>query len=262
MTRAARGIIAVLAGIAALEAAVIGFALWRAGAARAAGANPVARGRALAESTGCFGCHGPGGVQPIANPGSKSGEVPGWAGGTWMMWNKSEADVRGWIADGHPAGRPADPGALIKMPAYRKFLGPGRIDDLVAYVLTVSQFGPPPSDAVGAGKEAAFRLGCFGCHGPEGRGLVSNPGSLKGYIPPWDGADYPDLVRDEAEFRQWVRNGISDRFEANPAARLVLSRQAVAMPAFRDRVTEDDLKSLAAYVAWVRANPRTGAEAR
>ena len=37
-------------------------------------------------------------------------------------------------------------------------------------------------------------LACTGCHGPQGRGSPPNPGSLKGYIPSWDGADYPDLV--------------------------------------------------------------------
>jgi mono/diheme cytochrome c family protein len=262
MTRRLRLVIVALAGMAALEAAVIGFSVWRARQARTAADTPVVRGATLASRMGCFACHGPGGAAPIPNPGSKSGQVPAWTGGTWMMWNKTESDVRGWIADGHPAGRPADASALIKMPAYRTYLSDSQLEDLVAYVLAVSQFGPPASDAVGAGQEAAFRLGCFGCHGPEGRGLRLNPGSLKGFIPPWDGPDYPDLVRDDAEFRQWVRNGVSDRFKANPAARVVLSRQAVEMPAFGDRVTDDDLKALAAYVAWVRATPRTGASAR
>ena len=261
MKRAFRVLTALVALIAFLEAAALGFVFWRAREGRSAGATSIERGRAVAEAMGCFACHGSGGGQPIRNPGSQSGEVPGWTGGTWMMWNKTEEDVRGWIADGHPPGRAPDPKALIRMPAFRKRLGRAAMDDLVGYVLAVSQFGPPPGEQVAAGKEAAFRLGCFGCHGPEGRGVLRNPGSFKGYIPPWDGADFPDLVRDEAEFAEWVRNGISDRFRANAAARAFLDRQAIAMPSYGDRVSNEEVKALAAYVAWVRATPRAPAGA-
>ena len=73
-----------------------------------------------------------------------------------------------------------------------------------------------------------------------------------------DGPDFADLVRDDAELRQWVRNGASDRFLENPIARRILEKQAIAMPAYRDRMSEDDLRSIAAYIAWVRLHPRTG----
>lgn len=260
--RRARAALAVLSLIAAGEAALLGFLAWRAKESRAAGKTPIERGRAVAESMGCFACHGPGGGQPIQNPGAQSGEVPGWTGGTWMMWNKTESDVRAWIADGHPPGRAPDPKALIRMPAFGSRLDAAAMDDLVGYVLAVSQFGSPPDETVGAGKEVAYKNGCFGCHGPEGRGVLRNPGSFKGYIPPWDGDDYPDLVRDDAELREWVRNGISERFRSNPAAKAFLDRQAIAMPAYGDRVSDDDLRALGAYIAWVRVTPRVPASRR
>jgi len=242
-----------------VEGGALALLVSRERARRAVGSTAVARGRAVAEESGCFGCHGPGGARPIANPGAKGGEVPAWTGGTWMMWNQSEADVREWILRGHTATHPPDEKALIAMPAYEKFLTPAQVDDLVAYVLAIAQFGWPQEPGVAEGREVATRLGCFGCHGSEGRGLVRNPGSFKGYVPPWDGPEYEELVRDDAEFDQWVRNGISDRFEANPAARHFLTTQALAMPAYRDLVSDADLASLRAYVAWVRANPRNGA---
>ncbi len=230
---------------------------------RAAGGAPAVRGRAVAERLGCFGCHGPGGESPIANPGAARGRVPKWSGGTWMMFNDRPEDVRGWILDGHPPGREPDGGALIAMPAYREHLSERELEDLVAYVLAVSQFGWPEDRKVAQGRDVAVRFGCFGCHGPEGRGLVANPGSLKGYIPPWEGADYLDLVRSPEEFRQWVREGVCDRLAANPAARFFLERQAIPMPAYGDRLSEEELPALLAYVEWVRANPRGGsAEAR
>jgi mono/diheme cytochrome c family protein len=245
------GAIAMLAGFGM-------FVALRGGWQRAALDTPVQRGRLIAERMGCFGCHGAGGGQPIPNPGAKGGEVPGWPGGTWMMWNRDERDVRAWILKGRPEHREADPGALIKMPAYEKRLGPHEIDDVVAYVLAASHFGPVPDEAAAAGHEVAYRLGCFGCHGPEGRGLVMNPGSFTGYIPPWDGPDFADVVRDDAELHQWVRNGASDRFRENPVARRFLQTQAIAMPAYGDRVTDGDLRALGAYIAWVRLHPRTG----
>ena len=226
---------------------------------RAALDTPVQRGVLIAERMGCFGCHGAGGGQPIPNPGAKGGEVPGWTGGTWMMWNRDENDVRAWILKGKPAHREGDPGALIKMPAYESRLVPREVDDLVAFVLAASHFGPIDDEAASAGHEVAYRFGCFGCHGAEGRGLVMNPGSFKGYVPPWDGPDFGELVRDDEELRQWIRNGASDRFLADPIARRILESQAISMPAYKDRIGDGDLKSLGAYIGWVRRHPRTGA---
>ena len=256
MSGAARALIVLLLTAVLAEAACLVFLLQRRSWQRAVRDQPVQRGRVLAENLGCFGCHGPGGAQPIPNPGAKGGEVPGWVGGTWMMWNRDETDVRGWILDGHPAGREPDAGALIKMPAYRDHVSDAEANDLVSYVLAASHFGAIDDPRAAAGHDAAYRLGCFGCHGPEGRGLVRNPGSFKGHIPAWDGDDYVDLVRDDAEFAQWVRRGVSDRFAANPAAKLFLDTQVIRMPAYGDRVTDGEIGDLAAYVAWVRAHPR------
>ena len=255
MTRATLTAI-VISMVAVVVAAGGALLALRAGWQRAALDTPVLRGRVLAERMGCFGCHGPGGGQPIPNPGAKGGEVPGWTGGTWMMWNRDERDVRAWIATGRPQSREPDAGALIKMPAYGSRLSDRELDDLVAYVLAASHFGAIADEAAAAGHEVAYRLGCFGCHGAEGRGLVMNPGSFKGYIPPWDGADFPELVRDDAELNQWVRNGVSDRFLANPVASRILRTQAVTMPAYGDLVSDADLRALSAYVAWVRSHPR------
>jgi mono/diheme cytochrome c family protein len=248
-----------LAFLAIVEGMALGGLLLRERWLATAEATPVVRGRAVAERMGCFGCHGPGGVAGIKNPGAKGGgEVPTWSGGTWMMYNESPADVRAWILDGHPPGRSPDAKALLAMPAFRRRLKRGETDDLVAYVLTVSQFGPIDDPKASDGHEAALRYGCFGCHGPEGRGLVANPGSLKGYVPTWDGPDDPDLVRSDAEFRQWVRNGTTDRFRGNLAVRHILETEALQMPAFGDRIKSEEVEALLAYGKWVRAHPRTG----
>lgn len=248
--------IAGLAVLAALEGLALVAALTRAHWQREAADQPIVRGRRIAERMGCFACHGPGGERPIPNPGASGGEVPRWGGGLWMMYNEDEEDVRAWIRDGRAPSHAPDDGALIAMPAYGERLTEAELDDLTAYVLAVSQFGWPEDEGVAAGREVAVQLGCFGCHGPEGRGLLANPGSLKGYVPPWDGDDYAELVHDREELEQWVRNGISDRFRANPVARRILESQAIPMPAYGDRVTEEDLDGLAAYIDWLRSTPR------
>ncbi|HVT60634.1 MAG TPA: c-type cytochrome [Thermoanaerobaculia bacterium] len=250
-----------MAAAALAEGAVLAFLAVRTGWRAEAEGTAVARGRRVAERLGCFGCHGPGGAAGIANPGAKTGSVPSWPGGTWMMYNHQEGDVQAWILDGHPPDRQPDAEALIKMPAFRGRLAAAELGDLVAFVLAASQFGELADPQAAAGRDAALRYGCFGCHGPEGRGLIDDPGSLKGYVPPWDGPDYPDLVRSDDEFRQWVRNGITDRFRANPAARHFVETEAVRMPAFGDRLKPEELNALLAYVTWVRKTPRGSAAA-
>ena len=251
-----RSLVAALVAIVILQGALIGFLLARSYWRGRVEGTAVVRGKAVAERMGCFGCHGPGGESPIPNPGSVTGKVPGWLGGTWMMFNQDEQDVREWILHGHPEGRAPDEGALIPMPRYEGTIGEAELDDLIAYFLAVSQFGWPEEAGVTEGRDVAVRFGCFGCHGPEGRGLVENPLSFKGYIPPWDGDDYLELVQSDAEFRQWVSNGISDRFRDNPAARRFVERQIVPMPAYGELISDEEIDQLLTFVKWVRGNPR------
>lgn len=232
----------------AAETALLGFLALRTRWQGEAGATPVQRGSKVAERMGCFGCHGPGGERGIPNPGAQGETVPEWSGGTWMMWNDKEDDTRAWILDGHPAGHKPDEAALLRMTAYRSLLSEPDLADLVAYVQTVSLAGGPDDPKEIEGMNRAQALGCFGWHGPEGRGLIENPRSFKGYVPAWDGADFTELVADEVEFRQWVRNGISDRMKRNPAARAFLDRQPIKMPAYGAKATDADLAALWAYV--------------
>jgi mono/diheme cytochrome c family protein len=115
----------------------------------------------------------------------------------------------------------------------------------------VSGFEEMPADAR-EGHDLASRLGCFGCHGPGGRGDTPNPGSLKGYIPSWSGVDYPELVRDEEELAEWIVEGSPRRLRENPVAGFFLRRQHVTMPAFGPDVTDDEIRRIGAYIRWLR----------
>jgi mono/diheme cytochrome c family protein len=219
---------------------------------------PAERGRRLAEEHGCFACHGPAGTKGAANPGRREKTVPTFAGDL-MMYAHDASDVRAWILDGVTPRKSEsrtwraqrDSGA-VRMPAYRGALTDRQVDDLVAYVLLVSK-SPEPVDSLAlAGRARAGELGCTGCHGAGGRLALRNPGSLKGYVPSWDGRDFPELVRDEREFREWVEKGISRRFDANPLARFFLERARLEMPAYERHLRDGDLEALWAYVSWLR----------
>jgi len=215
------------------------------------------RGRRLAERTGCFGCHGPEGTHGTANPGRTDKSVPEFTGDV-MMYADSPDQIREWIRDGVTVKKAASQTwreqrqkGTLRMPAFKKRLSSGEIEDLVAFVTVMSE--PEPADTAAArGQARARALGCFGCHGPGGGLSRPNPGSLKGYVPSWDGADFPELVRDRTEFGQWVEKGVSGRFGRNPMAMFFLKRAVLKMPAFETHLEPGDVDTLWRYVQWAR----------
>jgi mono/diheme cytochrome c family protein len=181
-----------------------------------------------------------------------------------MMYAKSAEDIRSWIREGStPAKRASETWrkererGTLRMPAFGKRFGPRELDDLVAFVEAVSGTpAPAEGDTLASlGLERAGKLGCVGCHGPGGRLARPNPGSLRGFVPPWDGPDFPELVRGRAEFEEWVKRGVTRRFEGNPAARWFLRRAVLKMPAYEAHLEPGDLDALWAYVTWLRAHP-------
>jgi len=216
------------------------------------------RGRRLAERTGCFACHGPEGIRGVSNPGRADKTVPNYEGDL-MMFAESPEEIRAWIERGVTPKRARSNSwkaerrrGTLRMPAFGRRLSARQIDDLVAYVMAVNG-KPEPEDTLAArGRERIEGLGCVGCHGAGGRLARPNPGSLKGYVPSWDGADFPELVSGEREFHEWVQDGVSARFKTNRLARFFLGRAVLKMPAYRQRLEPGDLDTLWAYVRWLR----------
>ncbi len=239
-------LIGVLAGLAAV-------AWWR---SRNLGA--VQRGARLAADRGCLACHGPAGRLSDPDGALGVGSVPSFEHDDVRAYAKTEAEIREWILDGRPRRlREADAGEaepVLRMPAWRGRLSASEVEELVAYVKAVSEFETPP-DEVAEGRDAAARLGCFACHGPQGRFDTPNPGSLKGYIPAWSGRDFPELARDDGEIREWIRDGSPKRLRDNSVAAFFLRRQAIRMPAYGDRVSEDEVRRISAYIGWLQGRP-------
>jgi len=241
-----------VAGLAAAALlAWLGLGWWR-----TRNLGPVARGRAVARSHGCFGCHGPGGTR--FSPGEIDG-APGFTSGDLQAYADGPGEIREWVRDGVSQRFRADleglgegERPLLRMPAFGHVLSERELEDVVAWLAVLADFQPPPSGAPAEGRAAAARFGCFTCHGPHGRADNPNPGSLKGYIPSWDGADFPELARDEGEIREWILDGTPRRLREHPVARWFLSRQVIRMPAYRGRIPASDLDLIVAYVGWLR----------
>jgi mono/diheme cytochrome c family protein len=242
-----------LASIVLLPTTGLGVASWW----RSSDVGPAQRGARLAAELGCLGCHGPGGR--LADPEGTLGvgTVPSFDHDDVTSYAKSEAEIREWIRDGRPRrlteeeGYERDP--VLRMPAWGDRLSPQELDQLVAYVRAVSDFDAVPEPAA-SGRDAAARLGCFTCHGPQGRFDTPNPGSLKGHIPSWTGRDFAELARDDGEIREWIREGSPRRLRDNPVAAFFLRRQAIRMPAFGSRVSDADMERIVGYIRWLRSS--------
>jgi len=233
-------VLAATLGILAIAAAAV---VWW----RTANVGPVQRGADLAVAQGCLGCHGGAGVSPLLPRRFEE------------LDDLEPATLREWILDGmsqqvrqDEESRKALEAAAIRMPAWRGRLTGAQVDDLVAYIRALAAADVPENVMARQGHAVAERLGCFRCHGPGGRGAGSNPGSLKGYIPPWDGADFAELVANGGELKEWILGGRPQRLQANALARFFLDRQAIRMPAFRGRLTDEELRALEAYIGWLR----------
>jgi mono/diheme cytochrome c family protein len=231
---------------------------------RSRNVSAVQRGWAVAEAHGCFACHGAGGVTGQPDMG-----VPAFSRDDLEAYVKNEGEIREWILDGmpqrlrqEPAAASAEEASLTPMPAWRSILSPREVDDLVAYVRAVGEVDRPSEPAVEKGRLAAQRLGCFGCHGPQGRGSPPNPRSLKGYIPAWDGADFPELARSDAEVKEWIVDGRPRRLREDRLARYFMDRQLIQMPAYRGRITPEEVEQVLGYIGWLRRTRPAGGQAR
>src|SRR5262249_17964452 len=191
---------------------------------------------------------------------------------TQMMYVKSTDDLREYVLDSAPRRKREDPDyrakvekAALRMPAYREHVNGRQVEDLVAFLRAASGQILPDEALAARGGEVAGAPGCSACHGPLGAGGVHNPGSFKGYVPGFWGADFDDLVRSDDELRTWIAKGELPRVAEHwfgrlffngaeyPIVRLLFPGQAIKMPAYEHFVPEADVDALAAYVRWIRA---------
>lgn len=248
--------------------------------------SPVARGQQLVVDHGCYACHGRSDSDVRAN----FRRTPA---GAWRpksiptFWDNgiAEAEVLvDWIANGVPAREAEEHQRLfIQMPAYRDFMSAAEIDAVAAWILSeglrlsggmgnadrrtpVPDVGAAPlteAQLLVHGDRLSRQHGCYQCHGEFGQGGVANPASFKNYIPGFFGKDFRQLTdggrRDEV--LHWIEHGRGRAIESGPAGRVAqhfFQRQAIGMPAYRDRLTGNETSILTDYVLLLnRTGPLT-----
>lgn len=112
---------------------------------------------------------------------------------------------------------------------------------------SLAKLRAPQSSAVQRGHALAVKLGCFGCHGPEGAGGIPNPGAREGEVPPLRAAaTLPSYVQRDAELVEWVRDGRPARLATaiSPPG----SEPLIKMPAYGDHLTTSELSDLVEYL--------------
>ncbi len=204
-------------------------------------------------------CHHPYRAVEIPNPGSRWGSVPRFQAGNAMMYGDTRQDFEQFIRFGALESWLDDPetvrrleGQRLRMPAYGDALDDDEIANLVAFACAVEGIDLAGGEAAAAGRKLARDHGCLSCHGVEGSGGLPNPGSLGGFIPGFVGRNFSDMVRDEAELREWVLDGTSSRLQANPVVGYFWRRQRLSMPAYRGDLNDQDVHQLWLWIQALR----------
>lgn len=94
------------------------------------------------------------------------------------------------------------------------------------------------------GRRLAEELGCFACHGPEGRGGVADPVAPGGEIPDWSYATAKLFVASVEDVREWILHGSTAAERARGAGR---HRSLAPMPGYAEHLSARDADDLVAY---------------
>ncbi len=229
------------------------YSRWVASAGAPAGASLAARGKELAEKSGCFGCH--------TTTGSP-GVGPTWRG--LFGRNVALSDGRTVTADeAYLRESIVDPGAKIVkgfpnvMPTYKGSLSDDDVAAIIAYIKTLL----PGGEATGTGKEGeeredakagaapsagkgralAERLGCLGCHSTDGS--TKDGPTWKGLY----GSRVPlDVGRTVVADDAYIKESILD-----PGAKIVKGFPNI-MPSFKGNVSDRDVADLVAFIKTLK----------
>lgn len=234
--------------------------------------SPVSRGARLAETAGCFACHGGGDGEKRFNLRDRDGK---WAAkNNPTFWDAEITKVDRlveWIANGVTADEVEKHKKLfIKMPAYKDRLKPDEIEAIAAWILAeglkfTQGVGPAAKPVAEThqslmgdgllvqGDRLSRKFGCYQCHGELGQGGVVNPGSFKGYIPGFFGQDFLKLTAngDRAEILHWIEHGRGNAIEAGLLGRIArhyTEGQATPMPGYRDQLTGPEKELFADFL--------------
>ena len=165
----------------------------------------------------CAGCHQRGGQGVV-------GHYPNLVDDAWL-WGGEVADIQTTIANGRKGN----------MPSFAKTLTEDERTSVANYVLSLS--GTEHDKAAAAKGSVIFngKGGCMACHTPEGTGnKMIGSANLTDHI--WTQAEVATATDKVAAVKAVIKSGISRE-----------------MPAWKSRLSEDEIKVLVAYVKLLAA---------
>jgi mono/diheme cytochrome c family protein len=238
--------------------------------------SPVGQGARLAESAGCFACHGRGDGEKRFNLRQTPGQWATKSNPTFWDGDVTKVDeIVEWIANGVTADQVEKHKKLfIRMPAYKDRLKPAEIDAIAAWILAeglrlVQPMGPAvrlvaitpgrmlkPDELLLAGDRLSRKFGCYQCHGELGQGGVPNPQSFKAYIPGFFGQDFLKLTANgnRTELLHWIDQGRGQSIESGLTGRIArhfTTAQATQMPGYRDQLALPEKELLADFMLLI-----------
>jgi mono/diheme cytochrome c family protein len=118
----------------------------------------------------------------------------------------------------------------------------------LAYPTVRNLILPPRDNPAQRGRILAAENGCFNCHGPDGTGGVPNAGSKTGEVPSFHEGTIMMYAHDDQDLREYILDGAPAAKLARPEYRAEQAAQALAMPAYRDVLTQGEVEDLVAYL--------------
>jgi mono/diheme cytochrome c family protein len=227
-------------------------------------------GRALFRANGCYGCHAVQEAgQTVSQELSEIGSKPYLLLEADFEMMAPPHDRIRWLKAKlrhprmlNPGVRPQElpPGEEEVYPSAMPHFGltDENVEALTVYLLSLTELDPPVSYTIPGAPEpeptfltdvergqAVFtRLGCAGCHGVGGVGGRRNWNAGLGgeipsllYVKAYYGRDVPAL-------KELIRNGRQPVPRADPTR----PRPSLSMPAWKDRMSEEELDALVAYL--------------
>src|SRR5215510_6833802 len=107
---------------------------------------------------------------------------------------------------------------------------------------------PPEITAVQRGQVLADQLGCFRCHGPDGKGGIPNPGSQDETVPGFQGGMLVMYAHDDQEIQEYILDGMPASRRNDREYLVQLEKQALRMPKYRGVVSAEEMVALVAYI--------------
>jgi mono/diheme cytochrome c family protein len=98
------------------------------------------------------------------------------------------------------------------------------------------------------GMRLARVSGCLACHAAPFNLEMANPGSPFGTVPAFAGGNLQMYVAGPQEVVEWIRDGFPASRRRDPQAWAAYQRQLIHMPAFGERLADDQIAALAAWV--------------